>query len=171
MRCVYCGNPSPNISMLSAKSKKIKIPLNKLIDMSFSYDYNVSAPLLVDCGYCGRCYELIANSKENKKFLKIQTEDALNHIPDKRLRHFAILFAKYGIGVDELLNGVYSIVVPYSMYNRMKRGISKKSKKVYFEMHILFNVKNQNYALVTYRNYKNGENIPFTIEKIGGYYE
>ncbi len=131
MQCLYCGNPNPYISIPSAKSKSKG--LSEKIDMSYSYDYNVSAPPIVDCRYCGRCYELIANGEENRKFLKIQAEEALNHIPDEKLEHFATVFANYGISVNELLSGVYSIVIPNSNYNRVKRYISKKLKMVIFE--------------------------------------
>ena len=168
MQCLYCGNPNPHISIPSAKSESKG--LSEKINISSSYNYNVSAPPKFDCGYCGRCYELIANA-DNIDFLKREVVSALTSLPDDKLESFAMTLSRYHITVDDILNGVHSVVIPLSFNNKLKKYASKKSRKISFEAHILFKVENRNYALIIYRNCKTGKNIPFTIEKIGGYYE
>ncbi|ASJ16727.1 hypothetical protein A3L04_06395 [Thermococcus chitonophagus] len=161
-KCLYCGNQ--NITVM--KASKIIFSLQTLAQIVSSgqiTEYEiVTSPFKIVCEYCGKRYIIIADHDNNPEFLNF----VLDKLQFENEEAIAQEIISWGIDPRDIFYNAYAIVIPEGIANNTRRWLSSKTKKVAYELHILFKSNGQNFYLSAYRNNKTGEIIGKHIEII-----
>jgi len=164
-RCVYCGNPSPKVYTQGDQQSKLSINFFlRLISLSYSSSSStilLQSPVVVDCNFCGRCYTLVDDRQYAAETLKRL------RIEENQIESLALEFMRDGIEPRDIFNNSECITIPIRRWNDIKKRLSHLTRKVYFEIHIIFRPSSgSSYYLSAYKNYKTGDLRAGRIVKI-----